>query len=202
MLDLHVLVTRDCYLFKNCVSSIKRHEIPARLIPAKGISVLKGRLSAFTQSENQFVSFIDDDDTVRVSYQTLTELCQATPVFTNSYKVNYSNNHYGKSRTLNPPIAFDWSLQAEKDKLITPHQIIIYPKSLAIKLINETAEIIAKNSWDENDCDFVMRLLCSVNVGWKYSNLLAYNWIVNSTSIHKQRPYLKTLEIKKYFGFL
>lgn len=67
MIDFHVLSTRDTSTIAYNTGRLKAAGIDLRVIENKGHSVAYGRHKAFFETDSTFVSYIDDDDILRIT---------------------------------------------------------------------------------------------------------------------------------------
>lgn len=195
-----MLVTRDDEKIKPSLESLDKNNVKATFIKNKGRSILEGRRRAFFNTDASHVSYVDDDDLLLVDYSTLLGLCQPTPIFTNSeYRRNTEAIYQQNKKYTNPCKDMQWSRVLERERIFHPHQILIYPTEIAKALFTEAEKLIISKNWTPSDIDFVMRLMCSNTIGWKYINLVTYVWNLNSDNNSIRRDKKLALDIRKYF---
>lgn len=144
-------------------------------------TILMGRLKALDRCSGDFISFIDDDDEtlLLVSHLEAFAKLDFRCLFTNSLITDYT----GITTTTKTEIT-EWKLDDENRGFILPHQTFIFRKDAYCSLVEQTCYLIKHEKLSENSFDFVLRLVCSRTLGWKYFPEITYCWHKNSTSTH------------------
>jgi hypothetical protein len=195
LLSIHVLQTRDD--ISNCLNSLKSSGCSISVIDNKGKNILTGRESGFKEGDLPFVSFCDDDDESMLTTDLVDSLLghNADALYTNSI-VSYST---GYTHPLSFKGVTEWNLTSETRGITKPHQTIIYRRDFALNALKEAKKIIQKQDWLPNDCDFVMRLIVSYGVGWKYVPITTYKWNIHNSNDHA-RSHSHFQKIRRYFA--
>lgn len=193
MIDFHVLSTRDINTIAYNGKRLKALGIDLRVIENKGHSVTYGRQKAFFETDSTFVSFIDDDDLLKLTQENIDYIvaCNKDALYTNS-------TMFLKERKVlsTPKFVKEWTLRNELDKLTKPHQTIVYKQDYIRRISLESIALMKSKGWHENVYDYVCRALVSLEENWFYYPEVTYRWNTNTGGIHKDRIYV---ELRKYF---
>lgn len=193
MIDFHVLSTRDISTIAYNIKRLKDAGIDLRVIENKGHSVAYGRHKAFFETDSTFVSYIDDDDILRITKEHIEHIVSIDKdaLYTNSTMFLKERKILGT-----PKFVKEWTLRNEVDKLTSPHQTIVYKQEYIKRISLESIELMKSKGWHENVYDYVCRALVSLEGKWFYYPEVTYQWNSNTGGIHKDKIYV---ELRAYF---
>lgn len=193
MIDFHVLSTRDNNTIESNADRLKDIGIHLRVIKNKGHSVAYGRQIAFFETDSDLVSYIDDDDVLRITKEQVENI-----VALNKDALYTNSTMFLKEKELKTTASFVkvWTLQNELDKLTKPHQTIVYKQDYIRRISLQAIELMKSKGWNENVYDYVCRALVSLEGNWFYYPEVTYQWNTNTSGIHKDKIYV---ELKRYF---
>lgn len=193
MIDFHVLYTRDINTIESNAERLKDIGIQLRVIKNKGHSVAYGRQIAFFETDSDLVSYIDDDDVLRITKEQVENI-----VALNKDALYTNSTMFLKEKELKTTASFVkvWTMRNELDKLTKPHQTIVYKQDYIRRISLQAIELMKNKGWNENVYDYVCRALVSLEGNWFYYPEVTYQWNTNTGGIHKDKIYV---ELKRYF---
>ena len=190
-----MLVTRDVNTYEANSVYLATCGEAVRQIDNRGHSVLYGRIKAYSQTDAELVSFIDDDD-----YSLLTsvhleaiKLLNKDALFTNSLFKTYKSWIPLCHRRV-----VKYKKLYEDQSMLCPHQTIVLRRTLALELLKEVQQLIKDKGWCENSADYVLRKLISHKELRFYYPEVTYKWVNQNNGLHTTQVSLNQ-EIRKYF---
>lgn len=195
MIDFHMLVTRDVNTYEANSVYLATSGETVRQIDNRDRSVLYGRIKAYSETDAELVSFIDDDDYSLLTSAHLEAIksLNKDALFTNSLFKTYKSWIPLCNSTVT-----EYKKLYEDNSMLCPHQTIVLRRTLALDLLRETEQLIKDKSWCTNATDYILRNLISNKDLWYYYPEITYKWVNQNNGLHTTQVSLNQ-EIRKYF---
>jgi len=200
MVDIHILRSLvNNPWWNQCINSFVGLEtvIKPIVVDNFGRDLIMGRNIGYNLGENEYVSFVDDDDYLCADSDYIEKIVDdGNPAsFTNSVVLSDS----GKIHNWIDSIHTKWTIKTRS--IVRCHQLMIMKRGLAINTCSETTALIKLKGWHPMVFDYVFITLMAINHGWTYYNRPQYVWRFNGAR-NRRFGSIDSQAAKAYFNKL